>query len=182
MRLRILLFRPITSVLSGLICFFFSSRRRHTRLQGDWSSDVCSSDLISYVVVAIMWTWIYNYDWGLVNNGLRAVGLPGWQRSWLGEPSTALSALIFVDVWKWAGFNMIVCLAALHSLPSEVLEASELDNCGWFAKLWFIIIPMVRSTLVGLLVLGFIGKMKVFDLVWITTRGGPLWSTETVST
>ena len=138
--------------------------------------------LISYVVVAIMWTWIYNYDWGIINIGLRAVGLPGWQHSWLGEPALALSALIFVDVWKWAGFNMIVCLAALHSLPAEVLEASELDNCGWAAKLWFIVIPMIRSTLVGLLVLGFIGKMKVFDLVWITTKGGPLWSTETVST
>jgi ABC-type sugar transport system permease subunit len=77
---------------------------------------------------------------------------------------------------------MIVCLAALHSLPKEVLEAAELDNCGWLAKLFFVVIPMLRTTLVGLLVLGFIGKMKVFDLVWIMTKGGPLWSTETVST
>ena len=77
---------------------------------------------------------------------------------------------------------MVVCLAALHSLPSEVLEAAELDNCGWLAKLWFIIMPMVRPTLVNLLILAFIGKMKVFDLVWIMTQGGPLWSTETVST
>lgn len=138
--------------------------------------------LISYVAVAIMWTWIYNYDWGALNYWLGAVGLDGLKRSWLGDPSTALLALIFVDIWKWAGFNMIVCLAALHSLPGEVIEAAELDNCGWLAKLWFVMIPMLRSTLLGLFILGFVGKMKVFDLVWITTKGGPMWSTETVST
>jgi ABC-type sugar transport system permease subunit len=82
----------------------------------------------------------------------------------------------------WAGFNMVVLLAALHSLPSEVIEAAELDNCGWGAKLWYVIIPLVKPTLLNLLVLSFIGKMKIFDLVWITTQGGPLWSTETVST
>ena len=63
-----------------------------------------------------------------------------------------------------------------------MLGAAELDNCGWFAKLVYIIIPMLRPTLVNLLVLSFIGKMMMFDLVWIMTGGGPLWSTETVST
>jgi ABC-type sugar transport system permease subunit len=138
--------------------------------------------LISYVVVAILWTWIYNYDWGIPNQILGLVGLPGWQQQWLGDPALATWSLIIVSVWKWAGFNMIVCLAALHGLPSEVLEAAELDNCGWFKKLYFVMVPMIRPTLVGLLVLSFIGKMMVFDLVWIMTGGGPLWSTETVST
>jgi len=129
-----------------------------------------------------LWMWIYNYDWGILNAGLRAVGLEALAHSWLGDPATALWALIFTHAWKWAGFCMVVCLAALHALPSEVLEAAELDNCGWFGKLFFIIIPMIRPTLLSLLILSFIGKMKVFDLVWIMTGGGPLWSTETVST
>ena len=84
--------------------------------------------------------------------------------------------------WKWLGFNMIVFLAALHALPPEVLGAAELDNCGWLAKLVYIIVPMLRPTIVNLLVLSFIGKMMVFDLIWVMTGGGPLWSTETVST
>ena len=138
--------------------------------------------LLSYVVVAILWTWIYNYDWGAVNLGLRAMGLDGLTTSWLGNPHLALAALIFTDVWKWVGFNMVVCLAAIHSLPSEVLEAAELDNCGWGGKLRHVIIPLLRPTLLNLYILAFIGKMKVFDLVWIMTQGGPLWSTETVST
>lgn len=138
--------------------------------------------LISYVVVGILWVWIFNYDWGVANALLRLVGLDAWIRPWLGTPATALPALIFVTTWMWTGFNMVVLLAALSSLPSEVLEAAELDNCNWPKKLWFVIIPLVRPTILNLIVLSFIGKMKIFDLVWITTQGGPLWSTETVST
>jgi ABC-type sugar transport system permease subunit len=138
--------------------------------------------LMSYVVVGIIWVWIYNYDWGAANAILRTVGLGKYAQAWIGDPKIALPSLIFVTTWMWTGFNMVVLLAALHSLPSEVIEAAELDNCGWGAKLWHIIIPMVRPTLLNLLVLSFIGKMKIFDLVWITTKGGPLWSTETVST
>jgi len=98
------------------------------------------------------------------------------------DPKTALPSLIFVTSWMWVGFNMVVLLAALHSLPKEVIEASELDNCGWGQKLIYVILPLIWPTVLNLIVLSFIGKMKIFDLVWITTRGGPLWSTETVST
>jgi multiple sugar transport system permease protein/raffinose/stachyose/melibiose transport system permease protein len=138
--------------------------------------------LMSYVVVGILWVWIYNYDWGAVNALLRWLGLGGWARAWLGDPAVALPSLILVTTWMWTGFNMVVLLAALHSLPSEVIEAAELDNCGWGAKLVHIIVPMLRPTILNLLVLSLIGKMKIFDLVWITTKGGPLWATETVST
>lgn len=138
--------------------------------------------LMSYVVVGILWTWIFNYEWGAANGLLRAAGLEGWALAWLGRPETALASLILVTSWMWAGFNMVVLLAALHSLPSEVIEAAELDNCGWWDKLVHVIVPLLKGTLLNLLVLSFIGKMKIFDLVWITTKGGPLWSTETVST
>jgi len=143
-----------------------------------WFSPV----LISYVVVGVIWMWIYNYDWGAANGLLRWLGLDAWAHVWLGDPRTALWAVILVDAWKWVGFHMVVCLAALHSLPREVMEAAELDNCGFWKKLVFVAIPMIRTTLVGLLILAFIGKMKVFDLVWIMTKGGPLWSTETLAT
>jgi len=171
---------PIFDIVVGLIlaaCLY--SRIPFSRFfRVAWFSPV----LISYVVVGVIWLWIYNYDWGVINNLLRFIGLESWASVWLGNPNTALWALILVDAWKWVGFNMVVCLAALHSLPSEVMEAAELDNCGWARRLVFIMIPMIRSTLVNLLILAFIGKMKVFDLVWIMTQGGPMWSTETLST
>jgi multiple sugar transport system permease protein/raffinose/stachyose/melibiose transport system permease protein len=171
---------PVLEVVAGLALALALHARvplgRFFRVA--WFSPV----LISYVVVAIMWSWLYNYDWGAVNLALRAVGLEGLQRSWLGEPTFALAALIVVDVWKWTPFHLVVCLAALEGLPREVLEAAALDHCGWLRKLWFVAVPMIAPTLLGLLVLGFIGKMKVFDLVWLMTQGGPLWATETVST
>jgi ABC-type sugar transport system permease subunit len=138
--------------------------------------------LISYVVVGNIWVWIFDYDWGLANTILRKIGLGAYEQSWLGNPSTALWSVMVAHIWKWAGFNMIVFLAALYALPAEVLEAAELDNCGWVAKLFYIIIPMLRAPIINLLILSFIGKMMIFDLVWIMTAGGPLWSTETVST
>jgi ABC-type sugar transport system permease subunit len=138
--------------------------------------------LMSYVVVGILWVWIFDFDWGLANAVLRFIGLGAWEQSWLGHPSTALWSVLAAHEWKWLGFNMIVFLAALHALPGEVLGAAELDNCGWVAKTIYIIVPMLRPTIVNLLVLSFIGKMMVFDLVWVMTAGGPLWSTETVST
>jgi ABC-type sugar transport system permease subunit len=138
--------------------------------------------LISYVVVGIIWVWIYDYDWGVLNTVLRGIGLASLAHSWLGDPSTALWAVLATQVWKWLGFNMIVFLAALYALPGDVLGAAELDHCGWMAKHVYVILPMLRPTVASLLVLSFIGKMMVFDVVWVMTHGGPLWSTETVST
>ncbi len=138
--------------------------------------------LMSYVVVGILWMWIFNYDWGVLNLLLRSVGLESWAMPWLGDPRTALPSLIAVTTWMWVGFNMVVVLAAMSSMPKEVLEAAELDYCGWLQKLWFVILPLIRPTLLNLVVLAFIGKMKIFDLVWVTTQGNPLWATETVST
>ena len=138
--------------------------------------------LMSYVVVGIVFVWIFDYDWGLANSVLRSIGLGSLEQSWLGQPSTALWSVLAAHEWKWLGFNMIIFLAALHALPGDVLGAAELDNCGWLAKVWYIVVPMLRATIVNLTVLSFIGKMMVFDLVWVMTGGGPLWSTETVST
>jgi len=94
---------------------------------------------------------------------------------------TVVGEVLYLGIVS-GGIGFVIYVAALYALPKDVLEAAEIDNCGWFRKLIFIIIPMLRPTLLNLLILSFIGKMKVFDLVWIMTKGGPLWSTETVST
>ncbi len=170
----------VADVLGGLLLALalFSGAPFVRLLRVVWFTPV----LMSYVVVGIIWVWIYDYDWGLANLVLRSLGLGAFEQSWLGDPRTALWSVMVTHIWKWLGFNMIIFLAALYALPSDVLGAAELDNCGWFAKLIHIIVPMLRPTIVNLTVLSFIGKMMIFDLVWIMTGGGPLWSTETVST
>src|SRR4030095_4166938 len=79
--------------------------------------------LMSYPVVGVIWLWVYNYDWGIANLVLRAVGLGGYAQAWLASPATALPSLILVTTWMFAGFNMVVVAAALSRLSADYLEA-----------------------------------------------------------
>lgn len=138
--------------------------------------------LMSYPVVGVIWLWVYNYDWGMANLVLRAVGLGRYAQAWLADPATALPALILVTTWMFAGFNMVVLLTAMHTVPREYIEAAWVDGAGRWHRTIHIIVPLLRPTMVNLAILDFIGKMKQFALVWVMTRGGPMWGTETVAT
>ena len=138
--------------------------------------------LMSYPVVGVIWLWVYNYDWGIANLVLRAVGLGGYAQAWLASPATALPALILVTTWMFAGFNMVVLLAAMHAIPADYLDAARVDGAGAWQRTVRIMVPLLWPTLVNLVILDFIGKMKQFALVWVMTRGGPMWGTETVAT
>jgi ABC-type sugar transport system permease subunit len=138
--------------------------------------------LMSYPVVGVIWLWVYNYDWGMANLALRAVGLGRYAEAWLASPATALPALILVTTWMFAGFNMVVLLAAIHAIPRDYLEAARVDGATGWGRLCYVMVPLLRPTIVNLAILDFIGKMKQFALVWVMTRGGPMWGTETVAT
>jgi multiple sugar transport system permease protein/raffinose/stachyose/melibiose transport system permease protein len=138
--------------------------------------------LISWIVVGIIFKWVFNYEWGAVNVFLRSVGLTPLATNWLGNTSTALPALIAMTTWKQVGFNMVILLAAISAVPRELIDAARIDGAGRARILWSVIVPMVRVTVVNLLVLCFMGKMEAFAAVWVTTQGGPVYSTETVAT
>jgi ABC-type sugar transport system permease subunit len=138
--------------------------------------------LMSYPVVGVIWLWVYNYDWGMANLLLRVIGLGDYAQAWLASPATALPALILVTTWMFAGFNMVVLLAAIHAIPADYLDAARVDGAGAGRRIVHVLVPLLRPTLVNLTILDFIGKMKQFALVWVMTRGGPMWGTETVAT
>ena len=138
--------------------------------------------LISWVVVGIMFRWIYNYEWGVVNSVLRSVGLGTLAVNWLGRLDTAFPALIAMSTWKFVGFNMVVLLAGMSAIPAELLEAARIDGCGRLQTLWRVITPLLRVPIVNLAILCFMGKMEAFAAVWVTTQGGPVFTTETVAT
>ena len=138
--------------------------------------------LMSYPVVGVIWLWVYNYDWGMANLVLRAIGLGKYAEAWLANPTTALPALILVTTWMFTGFHMVILLTAMHTIPQEYLEAAWVDGAGAWHRAFHIIIPLLRPTLVNLIILDFIGKMKQFALVWVMPRGGPMRGTETVAT
>jgi multiple sugar transport system permease protein/raffinose/stachyose/melibiose transport system permease protein len=135
--------------------------------------------LVSWVVVGALFRWIFNAEWGIVNIVLRPFGL---DHKWLGDPNTALPSLIAVTTWKFIGFNFVILLAGLASIPEETLDAAVVDGANHIQKIFKIILPMLKRTWISLMLLCFVGKMRVFELVWVMTRGAPSGHTETVAT
>jgi len=126
----------------------------------------------------ILFGFIFDPNFGIVNAGLQAVGLP--RQGFLQDPSQALAVLAIVYFWTQFGFNIVIYLAALQDIPQEVLEAASIDGAGRWAKFWHVTLPTVRPVTIFLLVWGLIDVFQFFDLVYTTTRGGPLNSTLTL--
>ncbi len=138
--------------------------------------------LVSGVIVGLVFRWIFNYDWGLVNTGLRAVGLEALALNWLGRRETPLMVVIFVHFWATFGFSFVLLLAGLSAIPAELLEAAHIDGATRPQAIWHVMLPLLRPTVVTVLILSFIGKMNAFNVVWALTNGGPLHFSETVAT
>ena len=138
--------------------------------------------MLPMVVVAVLWSFVYNPDFGLVNATLAAVGLGGLQRVWLGDTNTALAAVSIVSGWVYAGFYMMIFYAAFRQIPNDVLEAARLDGAGEWALFRRIKVPMIRAALwVGVL-LCVTGGFQGFDLFFVLTNGGPYGATEIPTT
>ncbi|AKL96423.1 sn-glycerol-3-phosphate ABC transport system permease protein UgpA [Clostridium aceticum] len=134
--------------------------------------------IISLVSVSLVWLWIMDPDYGLLNWVLGLVGLP--PSKWIASPDTALSSLVLVGVWKTLGYNTLVLLAGLQSIPKDIYEAATLDRASRWATLCKITLPMLSPTLFFLLVITTIASFKVFDTINIMTQGGPIDATNMI--
>ncbi len=133
------------------------------------------------VVNATLWRLIYNPEYGALNAALMQIGLIDSYRSWLGEPGSALTALIIADCWKNFPLVALIALAALQAVPRDITAASLVDGAGPFNRFRYVIMPYLAGPLLVALVLRTIEAFKVFDLIWVMTRGGPANSTRTLS-
>jgi multiple sugar transport system permease protein len=133
------------------------------------------------VVNATLWRLIYNPEYGALNAALTQIGLLDAYRSWLGEPGTALAALILADTWKNFPLVALIALAALQAVPRDITAASMVDGAGAWSRFRFVILPYLAGPLMVALVLRTIEAFKVFDIIWVMTRGGPANSTRTLS-
>ena len=133
------------------------------------------------VVNATLWRLIYNPEYGALNAGLTQLGILDAYRSWLGEPDTALAALIVADCWKNFPLVALIALAALQAVPRDITAASLVDGAGPVARFRFVILPYLAGPLIVALVLRTIEAFKVFDIIWVMTRGGPANSTRSLS-
>jgi len=133
--------------------------------------------VMSFVVVGILWSWLYNGQFGLVNNLLHKLGLDFLILDWLGDPKVALWSLVIVDVWKWYGFHMVIFLAGLQTIPQELYEAARMDGASRWQQFAHITLPLLQPVMLVNVTLSLMGAFNVFDIPYVMTEGGPANST-----
>lgn len=119
---------------------------------------------------------------GEFNQFLTAIGLDSLANPWLADPRTALIALAMINVWQWTGFSFILYQAAISQIDTNLYEAAQLDGAGTFRTIWSVVIPQLKGTHATLALTGLIGALKTFDIVYLSTRGGPGHATEFLTT
>ncbi|MEZ4517365.1 MAG: sugar ABC transporter permease [Chloroflexota bacterium] len=129
----------------------------------------------AWVAVALLWTWIFNPRFGLVNYLLRLIGIDG--PAWLFDPNWAMPAIILTSVWKDIGFVSVLFLTGLQSIPQEYYEATAIDGASQWEQFRHITIPLLSPTTFFVLIISLINSFQVFDQVWIMTEGGPAGAT-----
>lgn len=137
---------------------------------------------IPLVVAGISWGWIYNPLFGLLNYGLDMVGLGNLAGAWLAEESTALVSLNVVGAWTFFGFCVVIYLGAIQSIDPSLYEAAEVDGAPWWRKFRDITVPLLNNSTLFLGLYAAIEAMRFFDLIWVTTQGGPGYATEVLTT
>ena len=131
------------------------------------------------VVVGLMYLLILDRGKGILNYIVGLAGIP--PQSWLGDPNLALGSIIAVDMWQWTPFVAISALAALETMPTDVLEAAQLDGASRAQRLRWIVLPLIKPVLLVVALTRALTSLKVFDLIFVLTNGGPGRSTETLS-
>jgi len=125
----------------------------------------------SLVSIAMVWRWLYNDQFGLINTGLQAVGLPAV--GWLTTEQWVLPAIVIMLIWSGMGFDAIIYLAALRNIPRHLYEAAELDGANSWQSFWRITFPLLTPVHFYNLIIGLIGSFQVFDVIYVMTQGGP---------
>ena len=136
---------------------------------------------LSLAVIGQVWIWIYQPNWGLINTALRLVELDHLTIAWLANPKTALAAVMIAWSWQQIGLAMVIFLAGLTSIPSELTEAAEIDGASYFQSLIHVVIPLLSPATVVIIALSIINSLKSFDIVYMMTQGGPFHTTDTLA-
>ncbi len=138
--------------------------------------------VLSDVVVAIIWNWIYHPFFGATNIILKAIGLGSLARGWLGDPNTALLALLVTAIWSYYGFCFVVIMAGLQNVNMDLVEAATIDGANSWQRFVYVIIPELRHVLTMITAFTLIGGFNVFGIVFVMTKGGPGTATQVIAT
>lgn len=140
-----------------------------------------SPAVLSVLVVGYLWGFILSSnEYGLINSGLKLIGLP--QINWLGDPNIAMWSVILTQLWQWFGYSMVIYLANLQSINPDLYEAAAIDGANGCQRFWSITLPGLMPAIQFSVITGLISGFKIFDIVYALTGGGPGDATETVLT
>lgn len=173
--LYVALFVP-ASVLLGL--FLAVALNRDIRFIGLYRTAIFVPFVASAAATGILATYLFSPQYGLANNVLRSAGLPA--QGWLEDPNQAMLVIAIMSLWGQAAFTTVIYLAALQDVPGELLEAARIDGANRWQTFWKVVWPQLGPVTVFVTIWQMIGALQLFDLVYTTTRGGPLDATKTI--
>lgn len=129
--------------------------------------------VVASLVVGCIWKIMYSNQYGVINGFLTAVGLDNLKTNWLGDPKTAMLSIIIPLSWQFIGFYLVLLMAGATSIDKEILEVAEIDGATGFKRTLYIIIPLLKNTINICLILCISGGIRIFDQIFVMTKGGP---------
>lgn len=153
----------------GLALLVTSKMRFHRFFKTSYFMPV----MLSTTAVALIWVYILNPSFGAVNQLLDLIGAPALKKDWLTTPTLNVWCVVLVNEWMYAGYNMLIFSAGLVAIPDYIYDAATIDGCKGWQKIRYIILPMTKESFKIFSVLCVTGCLKVFDLIWAMTKGGP---------
>lgn len=132
------------------------------------------------VAAMLIWSWMFNYEYGVLNVGLRTFGISRLGVAWLFDPHVALISVLLVTIWKIFPFSTVVLLTALQSVDHELYEAADLDGASKTGKFRYVTLPGISPTIALLILLIIIWSFQRFAIIWLLTQGGPIGATQTI--
>jgi len=168
---------PIQSAFALILAMLVNQKVKFVNL---YRTIYFSPVVTTMVVVAIVWSFLYNPGEGFINQILKFITF-GRARplDWLKSPQLAFPAIMVLSIWQGVGFQMIIFLAGLQDIPKELYEAAQVDGAGRWRQFWSVTLPQLRNTTLFVVVATTILAFKLFDQVWVLTRGGPQQATMT---
>jgi len=167
-----IIFYCLIPILTGLVLASLLGRRALPGM-AFFRAGLFLPQVLSMVVVGVVWRWIFNPAFGPLNLFLKTIGLKAWALPWLGDSTWALPAIGLVGSWVQYGFCMVLFLAGMQRIQPDLYEAAGLDGANEFQQFSYITLPSLRPELGVALITTVIAALRVFDLVYVTTRGGP---------
>lgn len=158
-------------VVLGLLLAVLLAGRNRTRLF--YAGVFFIPQTIAAVIAAIVWRWIYDPNIGPLNRALEGVGLSALTQQWLANESLVLVSVNMMGSWTYVGFCVLIFMAGLQNINPQLYDAAMIDGANSLQRFFYITIPLLRSTILFIIVFTIIGSMKFFDLIFVATKGGP---------